>query len=145
MDPLLKKLNYVLGTPIWVYNTPEDLLDLIENWKNYGPFWDASSDTKPEKIFLLAFVQDTASLENCLSQFKPYLQDDNTLWVAYPKQSSKKYKSEINRDHGWEAIGALGMEGVRQIAIDADWSALRFRHVQYIKSLTRKFKLLSDS
>jgi hypothetical protein len=30
---------------------------------------------------------------------------------------------------------------VRGISIDADWTALRFRQVEYIKSMTRTFNL----
>jgi hypothetical protein len=35
---------------------------------------------------------------------------------------------------GWDVIRNAGFDSVRQIAIDEDWSALRFRHVEYIKS-----------
>ena len=33
------------------------------------------------------------------------------------------------------------MEGVRQVAIDEDWSALRFRSAKHIKSLERNPKM----
>ena len=31
----------------------------------------------------------------------------------------------------------MGFEGVRQIAIDEVWTAMRFRQARYIKSMTR--------
>lgn len=62
---------------------------------------------------------------------------DAVVWFAYPKASSKKYRCDFNRDSGWEALGSLGFEGVRQVAIDDDWSALRFRRVEYIKKMVR--------
>src|SRR5262245_34085259 len=62
---------------------------------------------------------------------------DAIIWFAYPKGSSKRYKSEINRDRGWKALGAAGFEGVRMVAIDEDWSAVRFRRVQFIKTMNR--------
>ncbi len=34
-------------------------------------------------------------------------------------------------------LGNAGFEPVRQVAIDDDWSALRFRRTEYIKSFTR--------
>jgi hypothetical protein len=34
-------------------------------------------------------------------------------------------------------LGAAGFEPVRMVAIDEDWSALRFRRVAHIKSMTR--------
>ena len=59
------------------------------------------------------------------------------MWFAYPKGTSKRYKSEINRDTGWQALGKSGFEPVRAVAIDEDWSALRFRRVEFIKTMTR--------
>lgn len=56
----------------------------------------------------------------------------------YPKGTSKKYKSEINRDNGWEILAKSGFESVRQIAIDEDWSAMRFRKVEFIKIMKRR-------
>ncbi|TAE26028.1 MAG: hypothetical protein EAZ91_18465 [Cytophagales bacterium] len=55
----------------------------------------------------------------------------------YPKQSSKKYRCEFNRDTGWASVGAAGFEPVRQVAINDDWSALRFRRAAYLKKITR--------
>jgi hypothetical protein len=37
---------------------------------------------------------------------------DATIWMAYPKASSKKYKCEFNRDSGWPTLGAAGFEPV---------------------------------
>jgi hypothetical protein len=45
--------------------------------------------------------------------------------------------ADIGRDDSWQPLGDLGFEGVRQVAIDEDWSALRFRHVDYIKTFKR--------
>ena len=63
---------------------------------------------------------------------------DAVLWFAYPKGSSKKYKCEFNRDTGWHVLGAAGFEPVRQVAIDQDWSALRFRRAGFIKDMKRR-------
>src|SRR5262249_2763485 len=62
---------------------------------------------------------------------------DAIVWLAYPKGTSKKYKSQINRDNGWNALGREGFEPVRMVAIDQDWSALRFRRVEFIKNMRR--------
>ena len=62
---------------------------------------------------------------------------DAVVWLAYPKGSSKRYTSTINRDTGWDSLGAAGFEGVRMVAIDEDWSALRFRRAEFIKSMKR--------
>jgi hypothetical protein len=67
----------------------------------------------------------------------PAVNDQSVLWFCYPKGTSKKYKSDINRDKGWEIFGEANIEPVRQVAIDDDWSALRFKQVSAIKTLTR--------
>jgi hypothetical protein len=41
-------------------------------------------------------------------------------------------KLEVNRDTGWEALRSAGFDTVRLVAIDADWSALRFRRKEHI-------------
>jgi hypothetical protein len=57
--------------------------------------------------------------------------------MVYLKGSSKRYRCEFNRDTGWHALGDAGDEPVRQVAIDEDWSALRFRKAEFIKTMTR--------
>jgi len=59
------------------------------------------------------------------------------VWFAYPKGTSKKCKSQIDRDTGWNMLGHKGFEPVRMVAIDEDWSAKRFRRAGLIKNMTR--------
>jgi hypothetical protein len=87
-----------------------------------------------------------AQLDQLVHALVPQLNGDAILWLCYPKGTSKKYRCEFNRDTGWQAIGAYGFEPVRQVAIDEDWSALRFRNVDFIKKMTRSdAMILSDA
>jgi hypothetical protein len=61
---------------------------------------------------------------------------DAIVWFAYPKGTSKKYTCDFNRDTGWAALKALGFETVRAVAIDEDWTALRFRRVEFVRPRT---------
>ncbi len=63
------------------------------------------------------------------------------VWFAYPKKSSKKYTSDITRDTGFSDLGSVGFEPVSIVSIDEDWSALRFRRVEHIKTMTRGFAI----
>ncbi|MGF1585624.1 MAG: hypothetical protein ACFCUM_09905 [Bacteroidales bacterium] len=67
----------------------------------------------------------------------PKFKGDAILWFCYPKGSSKNYKCGFNRDTGWEGLGKYNLEPVRQVAIDEDWSAIRFRRVEFITNITR--------
>lgn len=86
--------------------------------------------------FFLGFALTQAQVDGFARQLHR-LPGDAVVWFAYPKGSSKKYRCEFNRDSGWRAVGAAGFEPVRQVAIDEDWSALRFRRAEFIKTLTR--------
>lgn len=55
---------------------------------------------------------------------------------AYPKKELKKYNVDIDRDNE-QVIGDLGYEPVRMVAIDEDWSAVRFRKASLIKNMKR--------
>jgi hypothetical protein len=65
------------------------------------------------------------------------VEGDAIVWFAYPKGTSKRYKSQIGRDNGWNVLGHEGFEPVRMVAIDEDWSAKRFRRAGFIKNMTR--------
>lgn len=88
--------------------------------------------------FSLAFVTRKADLNDLAKRLCPKAEGDAVLWFAYPKGTSKKYKCDFNRDTGWDYVRAAGFDSVRQVSIDEDWSALRFRHVEFIKSTVRK-------
>lgn len=135
MDPLLKKMYWKEGMKIRVWNVPSELLGLIESWKKEGLM---SSETE-KADFMLAFVQSEEEIEKYFFQMHSLAPEDEAIWLAYPKGTSKRYKSKINRDNGWKYLGQYDYEGVRQIAIDEDWSALRFRKIKFIKTMTRKF------
>jgi hypothetical protein len=46
-------------------------------------------------------------------------------WLAYPKAG--KLDTDLNRDILWRHMLGKGIQGVRQIALDEVWSAMRFR------------------
>ena len=54
------------------------------------------------------------------------LRADGVFWCAHPKKASPLYL-DLARDEGWAPLLDAGWRPVRSIAIDADWSALRFR------------------
>jgi hypothetical protein len=124
------------GMNIQIWNAPPELKDLISGWEK-----DGLINPKLPPDFMIAFVQTEAEVKNYFFEMQKLAPDDQQVWMAYPKGSSKRYKAEINRDSGWSYLGEFGYEGVRQIAIDEDWSALRFRNKKYIKTMTRKFSV----
>ena len=87
--------------------------------------------------FSLAFVTTPQQIAALAPKLARKAEGDAILWFAYPKGTSKRYKSQISRDHGWNVLGQEGFEPVRMVAIDEDWSAKRFRRATFIKNMTR--------
>ncbi len=91
-------------------------------------------ESVPQIGFLLAFVTSKSQVDALAGPVAARAAGDATVWFAYPKGTSKKYRCDFNRDTGWDALKALGFDTVRAVAIDQDWTALRFRRVEFIKS-----------
>jgi len=91
-------------------------------------------ESVPEIRFSLAFVTRQAEVDSLAPKIAALAKGDAIVWFAYPKGTSKKYKCDFNRDTGWAALKSVGFDTVRAVAIDDDWTALRFRRVEFIKS-----------
>jgi hypothetical protein len=50
---------------------------------------------------------------------------DDLAWIAYPKAG--KLGTDLNRDLLHAEVGPDGIGGVRMVALDDTWSAMRFR------------------
>jgi hypothetical protein len=135
MPSTFEKLNLKDQTTILVLNPPASFepelaaLHGVTVLRNLQPL-DAID-------FSLAFVTAQKEVDTLAMAIAKRAIGDAVVWFAYPKGTSRKYKSEINRDTGWQALGQAGFEPVRAVAIDEDWSALRFRRVEFIKTMTR--------
>lgn len=137
MTPLFKKLNFKNQQCVVAINAPASFeAELAE----ISRFTEIVTDhTKVSEIdFVLIFVTTKAQTDESIALIYPKLKGDAILWFCYPKGTSKKYTCDFNRDTGWETPGKLNLEPVRQVAIDEDWSALRFRKTKYIKTITRR-------
>ena len=137
MEALLKKLNFKSPARACILHLPEGLDGLLAAIPPATPV-----DTTPQAgqvyDFALAFCEQASDIARHFPSLAPQLAPDAVYYIAYPKKSSKRYQSDINRDADcWQVLGGAGYEGVRQVAIDEDWSALRFRHVDFIKSMQR--------
>ena len=93
-----------------------------------------SLEALKEIRFSLAFVTRQAEVDALTKKIAARAKGDLAVWFAYPKGTSKKYKCDFNRDTGWAALQAAGFDCVRSIAIDEDWTGLRFRRTEFIKS-----------
>jgi hypothetical protein len=140
MSDLFDKLNIGSHAVIYVLNAPPGFS--LHTVRLRDVKIRSSIGAKDIPGFVIAFATKQTQLERVSLVLSKCGPGDAVVWVAYPKASSKRMTCDFNRDTGWAALGRAGYEPVRQVAVDEDWSALRFRRVEYIKKLTRKKTML---
>jgi hypothetical protein len=135
MSKIFEKLNLKNQKSIVVIDAPASFEPEIASLE--GVAIERAMTRVRETLFAIAFATKLAEVEALANEVKRNALDDPIVWVAYPKGTSRTYRCEFNRDNGWASLGEAGFEPVRQVAIDDDWSALRFRRVNQIKTLSR--------
>lgn len=143
MNVTFQKLNFKDHPVIHVTGAPEPFQVTLDEMTEFTEVRESLAKQK-DVTFALAFATTKNQVDEFADRIAKASVSDAVIWVAYPKGSSKKYKCEFNRDNGWDRFGANGFEPVRQVAIDADWSALRFRRVEHIKKMTRGFAMTAE-
>lgn len=138
MIGILQKLNYSGQAAIYVENSPESFQPAVDEMRAVTGVQESLAKGV---AFAMTFATKQAQVDRFAARVAKATSGDAVVWVAYPKGTSKKYQCEFNRDTGWARLGELGFEPVRQVAIDEDWSALRFRRVEFIKKMTRSFAM----
>jgi len=132
---IFEKLNLKHQRQIVVLGAPESFEPELGRLRGVKVIRDIGSGDS--FAFSLAFVTKQDQVDTVAPEIANKAEVDAVIWFAYPKGTSKKYKSEISRDRGWDILRKLGFDTVRAVAIDEDWSALRFRRVEFVNSLTR--------
>lgn len=130
MSPLFKKLNLGAHGAIHVLNAPASFEPEIEKLDGVT----VKRSVTGAVGFALAFVKTQAELDAASSKLVKAAQGDALVWMVYPKGTSRKYTCEFNRDSGWHVLREAGFDTVRMVAVDEDWSALRFRRKECIKA-----------
>ncbi len=132
MTNVFDKLNLRDRQEMVVLNAPESFQAEMAQLPAVTIRRDLASET--EAGFLLAFVTRKSEVDALSEQVAAKAKGDAVVWFAYPKGSSKKFKCDFNRDTGWDVLKAAGFDTVRAVAIDEDWTGLRFRRVEFIKA-----------
>lgn len=133
MKELLSKLNYKGQLRIAVINAEDSFYKKVAR-ELKGVITDDDIDQRCPYDFMILFVKSVDEVNILAPVALHNLTADGILWFCYPKKTSKKYKSNLERDRGWKALNDAGFYGIRMVSVDDDWSAMRFRNVKFIKS-----------
>jgi hypothetical protein len=89
-----------------------------------------STSVKADAIFV--FVKSLGEVDAKCAPVIAAAKADRIAWAAYPKAG--QLGTDLNRDVLWQHLLKSGVQGVRQIALDSVWSALRFRPAKLAQS-----------
>jgi hypothetical protein len=135
MPGLWEKLNLGERREILVVNAPQSLAAELKALQRVRI--QRRITAIKELTFALVFVVKQTGLDRLSAAIAAKATGDAVIWFAYPKGTSKRYTCDFNRDTGWDTLRASGFDTVRQVAIDEDWSALRFRRIEFINYRSR--------
>lgn len=138
MNSLLSKLIYKGQQRILVINAEDNFIKPFSLELNNVQI-DKEIDQRYLYEFMILFVKSRSEVKLVAPLALHNLSSDGILWFCYPRKTSKIYSSDLVRDHGWEVLSDSGFHGIRMVAIDEDWSAMRFRDINYIKSASGRF------
>lgn len=130
MSGVFSKLNLKDQTEILVLDAPDSFQAELKALK--GVKVHRSLSEAKQFSFAMAFATQKSAVDRLSKALTGKATGDAVLWFAYPKGTSKRFKCDFNRDNGWDVIRGEGWDSARQIAIDEDWSALRFRRREFI-------------
>ena len=82
-------------------------------------------------LFEVLKLEDLETLKDLLNS-----DTDQMVWLIYVKPIHKD--AILYRDHPFTPIASKGYETVAQISINSRYSTIRFRHLSYIKKLSRQ-------
>jgi hypothetical protein len=132
---LAQKMLVKAGQQIALMNAPAE----YEGW--LGALQDGGSLTRtPSGAYdaVHLFVYNKADIDAHIAKAVAAVKAGGLVWVAYPKKSGS-IKTDITRDHGWDALTALDWHAVTQLSLNETWSVFRVRPRAEIKQFTRKF------
>ena len=83
-----------------------------------------SDRLKPDSSFVHIFIQERSELEQRLSALRGKIADTGTVWVSWPKKSSR-VRTDVTEDVVRAVALPLGFVDVKVCAIDETWSGLK--------------------
>ena len=125
---LLHRLQIKAGTKLWLINVPQEIAEEITAGGEVEP---VHGDSYYDGV--LACFAGPTEVEAMVPRILAELPPDGLLWVAYRKGEAGK-EAGLTRDVGWAPLEAKGLRPVRAVALDGEWSALRFRPKDKVKA-----------
>jgi len=119
--PLATKLGIKPGSEICPINAPDAYLELVAPLPEGARVVSRSSSATD---IIHVFSASKAELGKALREFRATLKPTGSVWVSWPKKSSK-VPSDISEDTIRELALPLGFVDIKVCAVDEIWSGLK--------------------
>ena len=127
-NQLTKKLHIKSGNRILLLNPPADFESKLHPLPT-DSILDLNASGKYDVALLFASLR--SDLEHQSQVLLNHLKPGKIFWVAFPKKSSL-IPSDLGMNQGWESLNARGLQGVSMIALNEEWSAMRFKPLEEV-------------
>ena len=119
--PLARKLGIKGGCRVFLANAPSDYLNLVAPLPADVVF---VSQVTIETDIVHIFVTEKFQLERKLRDVLAKMRPDGTVWVSWPKKSSRA-PTDITEDVIRDVALPLGLVDIKVCAVDEVWSGLK--------------------
>lgn len=122
INPLAKKFQIKEEYSVLMMNSNPDVHPLFD-----GVRIEYKSSSEQQFDTVILFTRNEDELIRLITKADEKTKDQGNLWVSYPKRSGS-IETDLNRDSTWKALKSFGLEPVRLISVNDDWSSMRLRH-----------------
>lgn len=119
--PLARKLGFKTGCQVLLLGAPADYTEWLAPLPP-GVVFERSASPRTDMAHV--FVTRKEDLARLLSDLRTTLRSDATVWVSWPKKSSK-VPTTITEDTIRELALPLGWVDIKVCAVDQVWSGLK--------------------
>src|SRR5258706_14559971 len=119
--PLAKKLGIVAGSRLFLSDAPRNYMELVAPLPE-GVEVVRKIDDETDIVHI--FSTERARLKSALRDSLGKLRQDGSIWVSWPKKSSK-VSTDITEDTIREVALPMGLVDIKVCAVDEVWSGLK--------------------
>jgi hypothetical protein len=122
-NALAKKLKLKSGLRAAIIGAPEGYIDSLRPVAEQA---DLSQRLDGTFDWVQIFVKTQAEVAQLFPQVVQALKPESTLWVSFPKGTSK-IQTDLTRDRGWDVVQEANLKWINLISVDDTWSAFSLR------------------
>jgi hypothetical protein len=120
---LLKKMKLKAGQRAAIISAPDGYIAALQPLPANVELAEQLAGTFD---WVQVFVKTQAELEQAIPQIAAAFKPDSTLWITFPKGTSK-IQTDLTRDKGWDALQPLNLKWISLISVNETWSAFALR------------------